>query len=115
MTLQEFYDNNGDYNDVTDRLLKEERILKFLRRLPEDNSIQELTVAVETNDYETAFRCTHNLKGLCLNLGLTTLAKCSSVVCEEFRDNKPTEDYLKKVNDLKELFEKVVNEINCID
>ena len=52
------------------------------------------------SDRDTAFRASHTLKGLCLNLGFTPLAKVSSELCEALRPGTFSEDDLAEVQRL---------------
>ena len=47
--------------------------------------LQGYFTALENNDYETAFRAAHTLKGICLNLGLENLYKAAYKVTEALR------------------------------
>ena len=45
----------------------------------------QLEAAFSSGDRETAFRCAHNMKGLCLNLGFPELLSSSSALTEALR------------------------------
>ena len=69
MTTAEFYDYvGGDYDDVKYRFMKD-----------------ELTAAVAAGNSEGAFRAVHTLKGVALNLGLSSLANACSAMTEAIR------------------------------
>lgn len=86
MTMEECYARMGaDYTDVLRRLGKEERIRRFLARLPEDESFPNLCRALEEGDGEEAFRAAHSLKGISMNLGLGALCRSTSALTEELR------------------------------
>lgn len=86
MTIKECYEAMGaDYAGVLRRLANEDRVKRFLLKFPADGSYRELVEAVETEDYQAAFRAVHTLKGICLNLSLTALAESSSELTEELR------------------------------
>ena len=75
MTLNEFYTTvGGNYEDVIARLHSEAFTEKFLRMIPQDNSLPLLKEAAAAGDVPTAFRAVHTLKGIALNLGLTGAA-----------------------------------------
>lgn len=78
----------ADYEDVIRRLATEERVIKFLTRLPEDGSFAALQAALERRDYPEAFRYAHTIKGICLNLGLTTLLRSSSALADNLREGQ---------------------------
>lgn len=93
MTVQEFYATvNGNYDEVMGRLLKEERVVKYLRIFVESDEMQQLQDTLAAEDWPEAFRHSHSIKGMCLNLALTQLATSSSILCETLRPGIPTED-----------------------
>lgn len=91
MTLQECYLILGaDYDGVVSRLMTEERVRKFLMKLPQDDSYSSLCDAVECMNIEEAFRGAHTLKGIALNLGLSEMAGTASELTEELRKGEFT-------------------------
>lgn len=72
----------GDYGEAKARFQNDERIVRFLNMFPGDDSMQNLTNAMNTGDTTTAFRAVHTLKGVALNLGLGSLAHASSQMTE---------------------------------
>lgn len=75
----------GDYGEAKARFQNDERIVRFLNMFPGDDSMQNLTNAMNTGDTTTAFRAVHTLKGVALNLGLGSLAHASSQMTEALR------------------------------
>jgi HPt (histidine-containing phosphotransfer) domain-containing protein len=75
----------ADFDDVLTRLRKEERIHKFLLKVPEDPSFDLLCTSMEKRDAETAFRAAHTMKGVCQNLSLNALAEPVCVLTELLR------------------------------
>ena len=93
MNLRECYEKmHGDYDDVCERLPREESVIKFLKRFLDDKNFPELMAAVAEEDYEKIFSTTHNLKGICANLSITRLKESSSELCEAVRHGKPNYD-----------------------
>lgn len=93
MTLQECYEAmGGDYTGVMGRLMKEDRVTRFLGKFKDDSMLEPLETSLEAKNYEEAFRAAHNLKGVCQNLGITKLADSSSELCETMRNGEPTVD-----------------------
>ncbi len=93
MTLQEFYQKlGGDYEEVLQRLTKEERIERFVLRFLTDDSYELLCDAMAVENYEEVFRAVHTLKGVCLNLGFSKLLVASAAMTEAVRGGKPLED-----------------------
>lgn len=86
MTLREFYTAvDGDYEDATGRLPGDAFLLRFLRMLPKDGSMAQLTAAMASGSAETAFHAAHTLKGIALNLSLTALADACAAMTEALR------------------------------
>lgn len=109
MTIREYYEKMGaDYDDAFGRLMKDERILKYLRMFAAGKDLEQFDEALAAENYEDAFRFVHNLKGVSLNLGLTPLAKSSSVLCDALRHGKPTEDISGMIAAVKEDHAKIV-------
>ena len=89
MTLREFYTTvGGSYDEVIERLGSEKLILKFVLRMPEEPTFQQLKDCVESGNAAEAFRAAHTIKGVCLNLGLATLGKSSGELTELLRPDK---------------------------
>lgn len=93
MTLRDCYAAmGGDYDAVIGRLRSEERVVKFLGLFRADESFRDLTAAMDADDWATAFRAAHSLKGVALNLALTALAQSSSELTECLRPGVPAQD-----------------------
>lgn len=75
----------ADYQDVLRRLGTEERVKRFLCRLPEDHNYADLCSALQEGRGEDAFRAAHSLKGICMNLGLTKLYRSTNALTEALR------------------------------
>jgi HPt (histidine-containing phosphotransfer) domain-containing protein len=115
MTVKEGYEQfGGDYEGVTRRLMSDERILKFLLKFKDMPDYQQMMDALKQEDYELAFRLSHNLKGVGLNLGLTGLQKESHDLCEALRGGKPTVDISGMVAAVEEEYNKVIQAINAL-
>ncbi|MBD9253007.1 Hpt domain-containing protein [bacterium] len=86
MKLDEFFRCvGGDYGEAKARFQNGERIVRILNMFPGDDSMQNLTNAMNAGDTTTAFRAVHTLKGVALNLGLGSLAHASSQMTEALR------------------------------
>ncbi len=94
MTLKECYAAlQGDYSGAMSRLMQEDRVVKFLKRFMEDTeALPRLEQAVAAQDWDAAFRESHSLKGVCLNLGLDSLGNASAALCDALRGGAPAED-----------------------
>lgn len=94
MTVTEFYDRiGGDYADAMSRLLDEKRVVKYLNKFLSATDFPEMEKAIDESRWEEAFRFSHNLKGVALNLSLKVLAASSSELCERFRHGPPEGDF----------------------
>lgn len=86
MTLEACYAAlGGDYKDVCQRLRGERLVKKFALKFLDDPSFGLLREAMETQNWEEAFRAAHTIKGMCLNLSFTRLGTSSSALCEALR------------------------------
>ena len=102
MTVEKCYEvMKGDYRDVISRLVTDERVKKFLLRMPQDPSFSQLCEAMDKKNLEEAFRAAHTLKGICKNLSITALAYSSSNLTEALRGRESYGE------DLEELLRKV--------
>ena len=94
MTEKEFYDQiGGDYADAMSRLLDEKRVVKYLNKFLSATDFAEMEKAIDESRWEDAFRFSHNLKGVALNLSLKVLAASASELCERFRHGPPEGDF----------------------
>lgn len=86
MTVQEVYGRLGaDYSEIVCRMGNEERVKRFVLKLPQDDSFLRLCGAMTQGDAGEAFREAHTLKGIGLNLGLTNIADKAMLLTEELR------------------------------
>ena len=93
MTLQEFYTRiGGNYDDTLRRIPSEALVRKFVLKYPNDPSFGQLKDALTAQDWETAFRASHTLKGVAQNLGMDRLYKTAATLCDAVRGPKPLED-----------------------
>ena len=106
----------GDYADAKRRLMKDERIEKYLRIFLRDETMQQLNDAVNHYDdnsddtqqqRETIFRAAHTMKGVAANLSLTTLAHAASELTEQMRDRQNAPSAL-LVDNLRKAYDTVI-------
>lgn len=87
MTVKECYEKMGsNYENVLERLGNENIIKKFAIKFLDDASFSNLTIALNEENAEEAFRAIHTLKGICLNLGFDKLYEVSAELTEKLRD-----------------------------
>ena len=102
MTLQECYEKlNADYEGTLGRLCSEKLVEKFALKFLADDSFELLAESMEAGNYSDAFRASHTLKGVSLNLGFTKLYEASEALTEALRDGgRPeNEELLQKVRE----------------
>ena len=86
MTVQEFYEEvGGDYAAAKKILMMDKMILRYLPKLAEDPSRSLLQAAWEKKDRKGMFEALHAMKGVCANLGLTSLAVKAGSALEPLR------------------------------
>ena len=82
----------GDYEEVLSRLVKEERIEKYMLKFLDDTSFTDLCKAREEAMHEEVFRMIHTLKGVSQNLGFTMLYRVSDEMTEAVRGGVELKD-----------------------
>ena len=86
MTVKECYEKGGnDYDGVVKRLGSEGLVKRFALKFLKDPSFHELKEVLAQQDGERAFRAAHTLKGVCLNLGFSSLYTVSAELTEKLR------------------------------
>lgn len=117
MNVKDFYGFiGGSYEEVAARLMKEERILKYLNKFTAAEDHANLHKFLEEKNYPEAFRAVHSLKGVALNLGLAPLFKVSDVLCEELRSGEePKIDISGMVSDVDAAYRQTLDAIALID
>lgn len=86
MTLSETYEKmGGNYKDVIGRFYSQELVDRFLRKFPDDPSMQDLREAFEKGESKDAFCAAHTLKGVCQSLAITNLLRLLSPMTELLR------------------------------
>lgn len=115
MNLKECFEHlGGSYNEVLGRLLTEERVKKFLLMFLKDTSFNELEAAMQSKDYDSAFRAAHTLKGVCANLGIETLRETASEITEALR-SKDNDTASKLFVQVAECYSSTIDAINQLD
>ena len=104
MTIRECYEELGlNFDAVLSRLINEKLVQKFALKFLDDPSFQNLKDALDSKDAETAFRAAHTLKGVCANLGFTSLFQASSALTEQLRGKE-------EIRDCEELYKAVTEQ-----
>ena len=85
-TLEQAYHELGaDYEGVTNRLMGDELVARFVGKFFEDENFAKLGEALAAQDVKAAFMAAHTLKGVCQNLGFDNLYAPSSELTEVLR------------------------------
>lgn len=93
MNVKELYEKiDGNYQEALSRLMKEERIVKYLNLFLKDKEYEQLKPAFDEKNYELVFRLSHTVKGMCSNMSFTRLFDSSSALCESVRYGTPEND-----------------------
>lgn len=88
MTVRDFYSEvNGDYNEISSRILSEDRIRKYLYIFLRDKTFTNLCTEIDCNNTQKAFIYAHTLKGLSQNLSLSSLYAYSELITQALRNN----------------------------
>lgn len=90
MTLQELYAAiDGDYDQAIRVLRVEKLVDKHIRKLMANGVVEGLIEAGNGMDATELFEKAHAMKGVCANLGLTSLSVAASEITEEYRPGNP--------------------------
>ena len=90
MTVKECYEKlEGDYSGTMSRMMKEDRMKKFLLLFLQDTSYQMLCENMDKGDVDEAFRAAHTLKGVTINLGLSKLNRASFEIISASASSPP--------------------------
>ena len=117
MNVEQCYEAmHGNYAEVISRLRTDERVAKFLKRVPSDGNFEILCDAMKTGNADDAFRAAHTIKGICLNLSLTALLNSSVALTEALR-GKPRigDDIAPLFETLKTDYETTIEAIKNLD
>lgn len=104
----------GNYDEATRRMGSDERIIKYLKILQRDTNFSSLCEAIEQNDLKTAFCAAHTLKGIALNLSLTSLADSTIEITEMLRGGVINENVVSLLQNTKTAYELVLECINAL-
>ena len=86
MTIPECYTLlGGDYKEVLERMQDEKRVCRFAFKFLDDSNFEILCKALESGRYDEAISASHNIKGICANLGFGNLFRSSSALTDKLR------------------------------
>lgn len=116
MDIKSVYDIiGGDYEGTVARMCGEERVARFITKFAKDPSYNELCDSIAANDWETAFRASHTMKGVCSNFGFTKLQQVSSDLCETLRPGSPNDDTMPLFEEVKKEYAVVIDALEQLD
>lgn len=116
MTIREFYEQiDGDFASVLERFGEELGVTKYLAMFIREDMFSKLEEAMKNRDYEEAFRVTHSMKGVTLNLGLSPLEHSSREMCEALRNGKVPDNIDEMFEQVRADNERVVEAIHMLD
>ena len=116
MNIQTFYEMvGGNYSEVMSRLVTEQRVKKYLLKLPGTGDFDGAVNAWKAQEWADLFRFTHNIKGISLNLGLTELASAASDACELVRHGAPETSPDAAMEKLKKIYTLVCDSVELLD
>ena len=113
MTAKELYEAiGGNYEEVMGRMLKEERIVKYVGLFLKDTSFSQLEEAMAKDDMEEAFKAAHTLKGVCANLAFSKMFELADQITEDLRNQTDVAHARESFPKLEAVYGKTVEEIN---
>ena len=115
MDVKECYKKmDGDYEKAVRLMGNDERIIKYLKIFQRDANFDSLCNAIKQNDLKTAFCAAHTLKGIALNLSLTSLANSTIELTEILRSGMPNEGIVSLLQNTKKTYALILECINAL-
>ncbi|MBR3315250.1 MAG: Hpt domain-containing protein [Atopobiaceae bacterium] len=113
MTTKELYDRiGGDYAAALGRMQMDAFVARIIVKFADDTSCNDLFAAWDAGNERAAFEAAHRAKGVCANLGITSLATRASEICEALREGndelRATTDVDALVAELKARYAEVI-------
>lgn len=113
MTVKEAYEKmNGNYPEISSRLVDDKKIMKFLSMFTRDTTFSELCAKMQNESYEEAFHAAHTLKGLCQNLALSGLLEPVAELTECLREGTCEDGALDYFEEVKVRYQEVRDAID---
>lgn len=89
-----FEEYGADYSSTMARFLGNEGMyLRFLDMLFQDETMQQLGSALDSEEYDAAFAAAHTLKGVVGNMGLTPFYNAVCAIVEPLRAGEKRSDF----------------------
>lgn len=115
MNLCEIYQKNGlDYQTVLRRFCNDEKmLLHFVLAFFNDPVFQQLSQAVQADDYSTMNNHVHTLMGVAGNLGFDHLcAPCTDMVADMWGNNFP--DALHSYERVRQAYQRLMADVQAL-
>lgn len=112
MQVKDCYESfGGSYEDVRSRLMKDELIQRLVIKFLADKSYENLSAAIEQENYGEAFRAVHTLKGVSQNLSFDRLSRSTEALTEALRkwESVPVDE-----KNCAQLFQKVTADYEAV-
>lgn len=114
MNIKTFYATiGGNYAEILNRFMTDERILKFVKRFPSDGSFSLLKSSLAEKNVEEAFRAAHTLKGVAQNLSFTAMFQKVEPLTNILRGGSLEVGTLP--DEVEELYNIIINSISQLD
>ena len=115
MTIRDFYVSiNGSYDDFLSRVGTEERAKKYIKMFTMDPTYNELNSAIAAQDFVSAFRAIHTLKGLAGNLAFNDFYQSCCALTEILRTYNG-EDYSTALEEVNCKYQAIINAVGQLD
>ena len=116
MTVQEFYKEvGGDYEAAKKIFSMDQMIIRFLPKLASDPSCEQMVTACAAGDRNGMFQALHSMKGVCANLGLTSLSEKAAELVEFLRPGSALtisdEELAVRIEAIREQFQMTIGKI----
>ncbi len=105
----------GNYENVMHRLMKEDRVCRFLKLFLRDESFHTLEGAMAAQEWETAFRAAHTLKGVTMNLDMDRLSRSMVELTDALRGGAPAPGVEQLFDQVKQDYQLAVDSISALD
>lgn len=104
-----------DYDDALDRFGGNAALYKRLaQKYLQDTHFASFVAALESGDYDEAYRQAHSLKGVAGNLSLARIYDIASMICECLRNGEP-EAAAKYTSDLESAHHSAIKGLLALD
>ena len=105
-------ENGAEVEEALKRFLGNEALyMKFVVKFLEDENYTATIRGIDEQDYESAFKSAHSLKGVTANLGLEPVRAAASRITDLLRDKKHQEVDTEQLKKCREQLEEAYNRL----